>query len=165
MPFNADSRPTNLQLQTDAELVRALKAGQPSALGILYDRHTNLVYRLALRILANPQEAEDLTQEIFLTLWRKDIYNPTRGSLGSFLTTLTRSRAIDRLRSRGTNLKFLQTTRDRECDCPMPAVILRVTKVLHQSAAYLSPGIVLEKPIDRETQDQPLWAWLAENLM
>ena len=108
MPFDADSRPTNLQLQTDAELVRALKAGQPSALGILYDRYTNLVYGLALRILANPQEAEDLTQEIFLTLWRKGTYNPTRGSLGSFLTTLTRSRAIDKLRSRGTNLKFLQ---------------------------------------------------------
>lgn len=108
MVDSADSRPTNPLMQTDAELFCALKAGQPSTLGVLYDRHASLVYRLALRILANPQEAEDLTQEIFLILWRSGTYNPARGSLSSFLTTLTRSRAIDKLRSRGTNLKFLQ---------------------------------------------------------
>ena len=107
MPLDADSKQTN-SLQTDAEVFRALKAGQPSALGILYDRYANLTYRLALRILANPQEAEDLTQEIFLSLWRSSTYNPARGSLGSFLTTLTRSRAIDKLRSRSTSWKFLQ---------------------------------------------------------
>ena len=94
--------------QTDEELVRAMAAGNSSALGILYDRYSSLVYRLALRILENPQEAEDLTQEIFLNLWRSGSYNPSRGSLGSFLTTLTRSRAIDKLRSRGSNLKFIQ---------------------------------------------------------
>ena len=107
MPLDAHSKQTN-SLQTDAEVFRALKAGQPSALGILYDRYANLTYRLALRILANPQEAEDLTQEIFLSLWRSSTYNPARGSLGSFLTTLTRSRAIDKLRSRSTSWKFLQ---------------------------------------------------------
>ncbi len=106
-PDSADSRPTNPP-QTDAELFRALKAGQSSALGVLYDRYASLVYKLAIRILASPQEAEDLTQEIFLTLWRSGKYNPDRGSLGSFLTTLTRSRAIDKLRSRSTSLKFLQ---------------------------------------------------------
>jgi RNA polymerase sigma-70 factor (ECF subfamily) len=95
-------------LQSDEELIQALKAGQSSALGILYDRYASLVYRLALRILTNHQEAEDLTQEIFLNLWRSGSYNPSRGSLSSFLTTLTRSRAIDKLRSRGSNLKFIQ---------------------------------------------------------
>lgn len=105
---SADSIPTNQLLQTDTELWRYLKGGKSEALGILYDRYASLVYRLALRILANPQEAEDLTQEIFLTLWRSGNYNPDRGSLSGFLTTLTRSRAIDKLRSRSTKLKFLQ---------------------------------------------------------
>lgn len=105
---SADSSPINEVLQTDAEVFRALKGGESKALGILYDRYASLVYRLALRILANPQEAEDLTQEIFLNLWRSGKYNPDRGSLSSFLTTMTRSRAIDKLRSRGTKLKFLQ---------------------------------------------------------
>jgi RNA polymerase sigma-70 factor (ECF subfamily) len=94
--------------QTDTELFRLMSVGQPSALGILYNRYGSLVYRLALRILTNPQEAEDLTQEIFLHLWQKGSYNPHRGSMSSFLTTMTRSRAIDKLRSRSTNIKFLQ---------------------------------------------------------
>lgn len=109
MPLEESADSTTKALwQTDAELFRALKAGQSSALGILYDRYASLIYRLALRILGNAQEAEDLTQEIFMNLWRSSTYNPARGSLGSFLTTMTRSRAIDKLRSRGTNLKFLQ---------------------------------------------------------
>lgn len=110
-PMDLDSAETSVdchELQTDTELFSAMKAGISSALGILYDRYGSLVYRLALKILADPQEAEDLTQEIFLNLWRHSTYNPTRGSLSSFLTTVTRSRAIDKLRSRGTNLKFLQ---------------------------------------------------------
>ncbi len=95
------------QKQTDAELFLALQAGESSALGQLYDRYASLVYSLALKILTDPQEAEDLTQEIFLTLWHRNTYNPNRGSLSSFLTTMTRSRAIDRLRTRSTKHRFL----------------------------------------------------------
>lgn len=93
---------------SDTELVNALRAGQVEALGNLYDRYASLVYGLALKILTNPQEAEDLTQEVFLTLWRRDSYNPARGSLSSFLTTMTRSRCIDKIRARGSQTRFLQ---------------------------------------------------------
>lgn len=92
----------------DSEIYQALKAGEKSALGILYDRYGKLVYGLAYKILNNSPEAEDLTQEIFLALWRNDIYNPTRGSLGNFLAMMTRSRAIDKLRSRNTSARFLE---------------------------------------------------------
>jgi RNA polymerase sigma-70 factor, ECF subfamily len=95
-------------LPTDRELFLALKARNRDALAILYDRYVGLVYKLALRILNNSQEAEDLTQEIFINFWNKPTYNPDRGSLSTFLTTVTRSRAIDRIRSRGSNLRFLQ---------------------------------------------------------
>jgi RNA polymerase sigma-70 factor (ECF subfamily) len=101
----------NLKLQadaTDAEVWTFLKKGQSQALQLFYARYSTLVYRLAFRILGNFQEAEDLTQDIFLLLWRNRNYDPNRGSLGSYLTTLTRSRAIDKLRSRGTQIKFLQ---------------------------------------------------------
>lgn len=101
-PVNVHSPPT------DIELYQALQTGQQEALAALYDRYGSLVYRLGLKILSTPQEAEDLTQEIFLTLWRGRSYNPSRGSMSSFLTTLTRSRAIDRLRSRRSTVKFLQ---------------------------------------------------------
>jgi RNA polymerase sigma-70 factor (ECF subfamily) len=92
---------------TDAELFLAVKAGQTAALGELYDRHANLVYGSALKVLNRPQEAEDLTQDIFLNL-TKASYDPKRGSLRTFLAILTRSRAIDRLRSRTVATQALE---------------------------------------------------------
>ena len=94
--------------QTDADLYLALREGQTAALGILYDRHARLVYGLALKTLANPQEAEDLTQDIFLNLTKSTSYDPRRASLRTFLGILTRSRAIDRIRSRSTALSNLE---------------------------------------------------------
>jgi RNA polymerase sigma-70 factor, ECF subfamily len=97
-----ERRPT-----TDEDLLQALKSDQTFALGALYDRYASLVYGLALAILTAPEEAEDLTQEVFLALCNKCDYDPTRGSLSAFLITMTRSRAIDKIRSRGRRLKFL----------------------------------------------------------
>ncbi len=97
----------SLPNQTDAELFLALSNGQPATLGAIYDRHAGLVYGLALNYLGNPQEAEDLTQDIFMTLARGSSYDPRRGSLRTFLAILTRSRAIDRLRSRNSARKLL----------------------------------------------------------
>src|SRR5207244_11480933 len=79
-----------------------------SALGALYDRHAGLVYGVALAILQSPQEAEDLTQEVFVALSGDHAYDPGRGQLAGFLVAMTRSRAIDRLRSRGRHLRLLR---------------------------------------------------------
>jgi RNA polymerase sigma-70 factor, ECF subfamily len=95
-------------LPTDAELWVALRAGQTKALGDLYDRHAGLVYGVSLKVLGNAQEAEDLTQDIFVKLAEQMSYDPTRGSLRTFLMILTRSRAIDRLRSRQSDQKSKQ---------------------------------------------------------
>lgn len=91
-------RPHAPMSDTDAALIQALRSGQTSALGTLYDRYSSLVYGIALKMLRNSAEAEDLTQEIFVILWQKDNYQPSRGALSSYLSTLTRSRALDRLR-------------------------------------------------------------------
>jgi RNA polymerase sigma-70 factor (ECF subfamily) len=86
--------------QTDAELWLAVCAGETVALGQLYDRHAGLVYGVGLNMLGNAQEAEDLTHDIFIKLVENKKYDPARGSLRTFLMMLTRSRAMDRLRSR-----------------------------------------------------------------
>jgi RNA polymerase sigma-70 factor, ECF subfamily len=95
-------------LPADAELVSALGRGQTDCLDILYDRHGKLVFTLAYRILGSIEEAEDLTQDVFLSLCRRTTYDASRGSLVSFLVTFTRSRAIDKVRTRGNRLKILQ---------------------------------------------------------
>jgi len=93
----------------DDVLLRRL-ATDRSALGPLYDRYGGLVYGLARAILQSEEEAQDLAQEVFVTLCQGTGYDAGRGSLGGFLTTLTRSRAIDRLRTRGRHLRILRAS-------------------------------------------------------
>ncbi|WP_218082273.1 sigma-70 family RNA polymerase sigma factor [Anthocerotibacter panamensis] len=81
------------------------------SLASLYDQHGPSVYRFALKLLANPQEAEDLTQEVFLSFWQGKTYNPQRGSPERFLMLLTHSRAIDRLRRRRIHTEAIQRLR------------------------------------------------------
>jgi RNA polymerase sigma-70 factor, ECF subfamily len=89
--------------ESDLQVLTALRQGDTNALGIIYDRYGTAVYRLALKILANPTEAEDLTQEVFLAFWRGvDKYDIDRGTLVVFLLTITRSRALNRLKQQGS---------------------------------------------------------------
>jgi RNA polymerase sigma-70 factor, ECF subfamily len=84
-------------------------AHDSTALEVIYDRYAGLVYGLALAALRNKDDAQDLTQEIFLSLYRQSgSYDPARGALGGFLATMTRTRAIDRLRARGRKVRLLQ---------------------------------------------------------
>lgn len=96
---------------SDRALVRQLRAGDTQALATLYDRYAQMVYTLALKMLQNAAEAEDLTQEVFVNFWQQQKYDPDRGRVGSYLATYTRSRALDRLRvggGRSTILKKVQ---------------------------------------------------------
>lgn len=124
LPYHDETRTEQKRLNatmTDADLIETLRSGDPNALGTLYDCYGALVYSLALRILGNLHEAEDLTQEIFLSLHQGGTYRPQRGSLGAYLTTLTRSRAIDRLRSRSNRHQIL-TRWHRDMTNPSPAL-------------------------------------------
>lgn len=85
---------------SDRELIAAMRSGQLSALRALYRRYVQLVYSFAYRVLGSQEEAEDIVQEVFLALWEKDRYRSERGGLASYLITMAKSRATDRLRSK-----------------------------------------------------------------
>jgi RNA polymerase sigma-70 factor, ECF subfamily len=78
-----------ISTQTDTELFQDVRSGNLDALGILYDRYSVLVYRLALRVLSNKQDAEDLTQDVFINLSRTTAYDPHRGTMQAFLIDLS----------------------------------------------------------------------------
>jgi len=86
----------------DAALVTALAAGSEDALVALYDRHAKGIYAAALRLTGDRGVAEDVVQEVFLTLWnRAERFDPAVGSLAAWLGSIARHRAIDRLRAAG----------------------------------------------------------------
>ena len=86
--------------ERDRSCLERLRAGDSAALGELYDRHSDLLYSLAARIAGNATEAEEVLQETWVQAWRRAAqYDPVRGSVGAWLVTIARSRALDRLRS------------------------------------------------------------------
>jgi RNA polymerase sigma-70 factor (ECF subfamily) len=89
---------------TDAALVRQILERRPEALAELYDRHAPNLLALARRVLAGSSDAsnaEEVLQEVFLHVWNNaGRYDPARSSVSTWLVLITRSRAIDRLRSR-----------------------------------------------------------------
>ena len=85
----------------DAELLRRMTHSDREAFAQLYDRFARPLYATALRILSNASEAEDIVQDVFLALWeRAAAFEPGRGSAFAWAVTLTRNRAIDRVRMR-----------------------------------------------------------------
>ena len=80
-------------------LIGRIRGGDAEALGLLYDLALGRVYALALRVLRQPQDAEEVVSDVFLQVWDRAIsYCPERGAVMSWLMTLTWSRAVDRLR-------------------------------------------------------------------
>ncbi len=95
----------------DAELMRRMGRSDREAFAQLYDRFSRPLYATALRILHNHAEAEDIVQDVFLALWEKAAaYEPARGSAFAWAVTLTRNRAIDRIRMRKRRSELLAET-------------------------------------------------------
>jgi RNA polymerase sigma-70 factor (ECF subfamily) len=86
----------------DDRLGRALARGEPDALRDAYDRHGGWVLAVARRGLGSPQDAEDVTQQVFADAWRgRAGFDPERGVLGAWLAGILRRRIADRLGTRG----------------------------------------------------------------
>lgn len=85
---------------SDASLVIAVGRWQEPALAELYRRHAGAVFGLARRVLRDGRLAEEVTQEVFLRLWREpERFDAARATLRSYLLTVTHGRAVDLLRS------------------------------------------------------------------
>jgi RNA polymerase sigma-70 factor, ECF subfamily len=86
---------------SDLDAIRRVASGDADALAELYDRHSRALFSLALRILGDPREAEEAVQDVFAQAWKQAArYDTSRGAVVAWLLMMTRSRAIDRVRSR-----------------------------------------------------------------
>ena len=95
----------------DVELLKAVARGDEQALAQIYDNYRVILFGLLVRILNSREEAEDVLQEVFLQVWRRARdFDETRGKPFTWLVTLARSRAIDRLRSLGARDRVAQAS-------------------------------------------------------
>jgi RNA polymerase sigma-70 factor (ECF subfamily) len=94
----------------DAELLQAIAARDEHALALLYDRYRLILFGLTMRILNSRPEAEDVLQEVLLQVWRRaSDFDPLRGKPFTWLVTIARSRAIDRLRQLGARDRLAES--------------------------------------------------------
>jgi RNA polymerase sigma-70 factor (ECF subfamily) len=86
-------------MRDDRDAIALVAARDPAGLEALYDRYATMVYSLALRIVRNTSDAEDVTQEAFAQVWTNAArFDPARGAVAAWLCVIARSRALDRLR-------------------------------------------------------------------
>ena len=87
-------------LEAEIELLKRVAAGDQVSFAELYDRFSGVLFSTAYRVLNNQQAAEDVLQDVFIQIWEKaSRFDPARGKPITWAVTLTRNKAIDRLRS------------------------------------------------------------------
>ncbi len=117
---------------SDAALIDRMRGSDEGALALLYDRWSDRVYSLAAHLLRDKRDAEDIVEETFWQAWRGAArFDAERGAVGTWLLTICRSRALDRLRARrrrpeDTNIDDIPPAEDPHGD-PMSAMVTNET--------------------------------------
>ncbi len=94
----------------DIQLIAAMAQVDERAASALYDRHGAVMYGLALRMVGESADAEEVVLDAFAQAWRDAArFDSTRGSVAGWLTTITRTRALDLIRARGRRAKMTDT--------------------------------------------------------
>jgi RNA polymerase sigma-70 factor (ECF subfamily) len=118
---NVSSSDSDYKQLGDEELMRRLFHKDKRAFEAIFDRYGDLVYSTALRILRDAHLAQDVSQEIFVRLWRKpESYVAERGRFLTWMISVTRNRAVDEIRSRGRRLRH-ETASPEEQEREIPA--------------------------------------------
>jgi len=127
---------------SDNDLLHAVARGDELALAACYDRYRLILFGLILRTLHDREEAEDVLQEVFLQVWRRaGDFDEARGRAFTWLVTIARSRAIDRLRSAGSRTRLAeeaaQVPQDEFGDAAVDAVKSETGSIVRKALAEL----------------------------
>jgi RNA polymerase sigma-70 factor (ECF subfamily) len=108
----------------DSALLARMSGGDEGALATLYDRWSDRVHSLAVHMLRDARDAEDIVEETFWQAWRSAArYDAARGNVSTWLLTICRSRALDRLRSRRRRPEELTLDEAPAAAAPQPGAI------------------------------------------
>ena len=116
------SRPTTAVYPhlADSDLMARVSGGDSAALTALHHRYGELVYSAAGRIVRDAQIAEDVSQEVFMSLWRKaEMYRAEKGSFVPWLVSVTHNRSLDWVRRRRRRFRYeTASLEERELEVP-----------------------------------------------
>jgi len=100
-PLSPASAYPSDNVDEDRELVRRMSAGDTQALAQFYERWSRPIHALVVRLVRDPDDADDVVEDSFYQAWRQaSRYQSSRGAVSTWIVTIARSRALDRLRSR-----------------------------------------------------------------
>ncbi len=89
------------ELQHEKQLLENTGKGDRRSFEEVYDRYSGVLYTTAYKVLNNPDDAQDVLQDVFIQIWEKaSMYDSSRGKPLTWAMTMTRNKAIDRLRSK-----------------------------------------------------------------
>jgi RNA polymerase sigma-70 factor (ECF subfamily) len=132
----------------DEELMQRVSGGDARAFEVIFDRHGGASFSLAYRMCGRRALAEDVVQEAFLSLWRSGArYEPTRGSVRSWVLAAVHNRAIDALR-RGV-VRDRRDIADERLAGSVPAADCTEAEVLRREEAGVVRGVLGQLPSDQ----------------
>ncbi|MFI7061327.1 sigma-70 family RNA polymerase sigma factor [Kribbella sp. NPDC050124] len=106
-----------------ADIAKGFAQGREESLAAAYRRWSRLVFTLAIRALGNSDDAEDVTQQVFVSAWRgRQTFDPAAGPLGSWLTGIARHRIADRLEARSRDRRNAAAVGENMAAQPVAAV-------------------------------------------
>ncbi|MFB0614577.1 sigma-70 family RNA polymerase sigma factor [Streptomyces sp. AGS-58] len=143
-PAGPPSLPPAREPLTDEELARGLVAGDEACLAAVHRRWAGLVHSLAWRTLGDAMEAEDVTQQVFLGVWRgRAGFRPERGTVGGWIVGITRRKIADALSARTRRGELVAAAGAAlppdECAAERPEAALDRVLVGHELARLPAP--------------------------
>lgn len=147
----------------DRAAIIRMTRGDESAIGELYDRHARAIYSLALRMLSDAAEAEDVVQDVFAQAWRQaGRYDASRAPVVGWLLVITRARALDRLRARRSRIApaALDAMTPDPVD-PVPGQDLQA--IGHEEAARLRQALEALPDAQREAIELAYYKGLSQS--
>lgn len=147
--------------QSDAATLERIRGGSPEAFEVLYDRYSALAFAVAMRVLSDPVAAEDTVQEAFLSIWRRAAtYTPDRGGVRTWVCTIVRNRAIDRLRGDGGRARHELALADSPAEPSLPDTWTEVAAELgRQQVRQALDRLPVEQ---RQTIELAYWCGLSQ---
>ncbi|WP_244269998.1 RNA polymerase sigma factor [Pannonibacter indicus] len=131
---------TRLQDASDDALLHAIGLGNDVAFRILVERHVDKAYAVAIRILRNPTDAEDVVQDAFMQVWtRRGEWQPGKARFSTWLFRVVTNRCIDQLRRpRTETMEAAPEIADRAAD--------QVQAMMQEEAAFLLSAAMGQLP-------------------